>query len=261
MERRNRSNHIVGPGEMDGLSKEGRAIVNLISVKIDGIRDTFQQLLDERDERIATLESEVSSLKGSLVKFEEQFDDNESLFRKNDIILSGNDIPLVASGEDCSKLACAAIKSKLKVNIKPADIAKAQRIGRPTATQRPDRRNILVKFYRDDMKNDLLIACRQSKPSDFYISENLIPKRSSILYNLRQAKKKYPSIVAGCSSRDMKIYAWIKPNDQNTSNARNSRMMINTLHKWRSFCREVLHVSPDSILNGSSLSNVSQGVS
>ena len=104
------------------------------------------------------------------------------------------------------------------------------------------------------MKNDLLVACRQCKPNDFYISENLIPKRNNIMYRLRQAKKRYPHIVSGCSTKDMRVYAWIKPSDPHATNARNSRMAMNTLQKWEKFCRDVLKTEPGSFLNNSSLS-------
>ena len=151
------------------------------------------------------------------------------------------------------------MKNKLSVTFKPTDIVKSQRIGKKPISQAIDKRSLLVKLSGNELKNDLLAACRAVKPNNFYISENIIRKRSTILYKIRQAKKKFPKIISGCNTINMKVYAWIKPPNPSAPNARDFRMAINSEEKFSEFCRNVLNTSPSSFVsnnnNGSSAGN------
>ena len=155
------------------------------------------------------------------------------------MVLSG-DLPDVREGENCSAIVRDVVKSKLNVIISNSDISVAHRIGKKPASQAPDKRGIIVKLCRRDLKHDLLTAVRSTKPSKFYINENLTPKRSTLLYALRQAKKKFPSVVSGCNSRDGKVFVYVKPPNSKDPSARNSRMAINTLDNLKDFSTKVL---------------------
>ena len=77
--------------------------------------------------------------------------------------------------------------------VNPADISVAHRLGRKP-DQGPDKRKIVVELCRRETKQDLLKACRVVKPRNFYVNETLTRTRSTVLYGLRQARKKYPNI-------------------------------------------------------------------
>ena len=98
-----------------------------------------------------------------------------------------------SNDEDCIKIAGSIIKTKLKIIVKLADIVSVLRIGKKPESQRPDRRNIIVKLRDMEIKIDIIVSCRSKKPNNLFVNENLIPKGSSVLYNLRRAKKKFPS--------------------------------------------------------------------
>ena len=127
------------------------------------------------------------------------------------------------------------IKDKINLVFNPADISVAHRLGRKPG-QGPDNRNIVVKLCRMETKQDLLKACSAVKPRNFYKSESLIRKRSTVLYGLRQARKKHPNIIGGCGSQDGKVYAWIRPPKPNALQARNIRILVKKTAKNLRIC-------------------------
>jgi hypothetical protein len=235
----------------EDLSEEGQSIVDLFNLKLAEVTDRFTELLQEKNERIEKLEREVTTLKSSIGKFEERVDDAESMQRRDDIIISGDDVPCVVDNENCPKVACNLIKEKLQVNIKLSNVMSATRIGKKPPTQKPDKRNLLVKFSDSATKSDLLGACKTVKPKGLFINENLIPKRSNILYCLRQAKKKFHNMISGCSTRDMNVFVWLKPPNPDAEGAKNTRMQVNTYNKLQEFCSKVLKAPLTSFVDES----------
>ena len=102
---------------------------------------------------------------------------------------------------------------------------------------------------RRERKYDLISACKQTKPPNLFINENLTPTRNNILFSLRCVKKKFPSIVAACSSHDGKVYTWIKPLNPDAPSARNSKLFINTQDQLEDFCRKSLKVQIEELHN------------
>ena len=140
---------------------------------------------------------------------------------------------------------------EIKVNLKQSEIISANRVGKPVANisgSEEDRRSILFKLAEYEEKVDILAACKTVKPSGLFVNESVIPKRSNILYCLRQAKKKFPNKVAACRTMDMKVFVWVKPPNPNAPGARNSRMQINTPTKLNEFCINVLKTPLSSIV-------------
>ena len=142
---------------------------------------------------------------------EEKIDDADAYERRDTIILSGNDVPSATPGEIVSDIVCGVVRDRLKLGMDVTDISAAHRLGPKLKSQGPDRRKIIVKLCRRERKYDLITACKQTKPPNLFINENLAPTRNNILFSLRRAKKKFLNIVAACSSHDGKVYAWIKP--------------------------------------------------
>ena len=87
----------------------------------------------------------------------------------------------------------------------------AYRIGARPSDQSPDRRKILVKFVNYEAKRDLMIAFRTAKLSSLFGNDDLTPVKASLLYKMRQLKKKRSDKVAGCGSRESKLFILLKP--------------------------------------------------
>ena len=146
---------------------------------------------------------------------------------------------MYATGENCSAIVSGILKDKLNVNISLNDISVSHRLGRASGSQRPDRRSLIVKFCRRDMKTDVLRACKTVKPQGIFANESLTATRRSIHEVLRKAKKDCPKI-SGTTTIDGSVYAWIKPPIPGAAGARDTRVMINTMLKLRSFFEDTL---------------------
>ena len=187
--------------------------VQLITGHIDILREEFGDIFREKDKEISNLKLELSSLRAKMAILEERHDDADAYERRDTLLISGDGVPHVAAGENCNALVCSMVKEKLKINISPNDISTSHRTGpKPRSPQVADKRNIIVKLCRRDLKGELLSACRKCKPN-FYINESLTPTRSAILYALRKAKNISPGVVAGCNSENGRVYAYVKNRD------------------------------------------------
>ena len=95
------------------LSKEGKAIVQLITGHIDILREEFGDIFREKNKEISNLKLEPSSLKAKMAILEERHDDADAR-RRDTLLISGDGVPHVAAGENCNALVCSMVKEKLK---------------------------------------------------------------------------------------------------------------------------------------------------
>ena len=101
------------------------------------------------------------------------------------------------------------IREHLLLELAIEGISMAHRIGVKPKTQGEDKRNIMFKLCNRDVKLNILKSCKVVKPKKFYINENLTPLRNTILYVMRQAKKKHPNVINSCNSSDGSVVAWL----------------------------------------------------
>ena len=210
---------------LNDLSEDGRRIVIAIRDEIEKLRKEFAVQLQEKTTQIHELNKEVTFHKEKINKLEEKIDDAEAYERKDALVFSGEGIPSVEPGENCTTVVCDLLSSQLKLKMNHSDISTSHRIGKKKANQEADRRDIIVKLCRRDIKNDIMSACRSIRPK-FYVNEILTPTHSTILYVLRQAKRRKNRLV-GCSSMGGRVFAWIKSRDEPAG--RDIRIPINSL--------------------------------
>ncbi|KAI3384257.1 hypothetical protein SNEBB_000913 [Seison nebaliae] len=234
--------------DLSGLSLDGKMLINVFETKFNELKTYFSGLLQEKADKIKFLEEKVDNLESRLEKVEQATDDGLAIERKNDLIVSGESVPLVKMNESCTEIVQEIMKDRLKLIVPTDHFITAHRIGRKPVAQRPDKRNILMKFKNADFKDEVLHACRNEKPSDLYVNENVTPTRATILYVLRRAKAKYPSIVSGCQSRNGKVLAWVKPVNPSAAGAHNVRVMLNTRKALDDFCSKTLKTSLDTFI-------------
>ena len=230
------SNFLSGDASLTELSEDGRNIVMAIRNDIDKLRKECLEQMNEKNLQINSLNEEVTALKEKVSKLEEKIDEAEAYERRDALVFSGEDIPPVEPGENCTSIVCNLMKRRLNLNVNPSDISTSHRLGRKPTTQRSDKRKIITKLCRRDLKGDILGACRSAKPN-FYVNESLTPLRSTIMYVLRQAKKKNNRLV-GCKSIGGRVFAWITPPDG--QGERHQRIPINTHLELQSFCCDIL---------------------
>lgn len=239
--------------DLESLTGDSRAIVEILVGRFDALSAEFQAKLKSQDDRIEKLEQQVTNLKTDMSRLEVKVDDSEAYERRDTVILSGESVPTVPStGEITSNVACDLIQSKLRILVAPSDISVAHRIGRRSITQAADRRSIIVKLCRRDLKRDLLQASRSLKPENFYVNESLTPKRNAFLQTLRIAKRRFPEKISGCSSQDGKVCVWVRAPDRTS---RDSRVFINSFVQLEDFCTKTLKSPVTSLGIASHISN------
>ena len=199
--------------DLENMSAESRIILE----KLDSVRLEIVDQLKARDERIDKLESDVSVLKRENRNLRNRLDDIESNQRSDSLILSGDALPTATMNENPVQIVEDVLKSKL--NISTTDIIlSAYRIGNKPVTQSPDRRKVMVKLKNSQSRIDIIHSCKTVKPSQLYVSENLVQSRAELLYALRQAKKREPQKLLSCWSRDGRIYDLLKATSAQSNN-------------------------------------------
>ena len=243
----------------ENLSSDTKLIIQTVERKIEEMKADFENLRREFNDRLDKKNLEIlrlsddNFLRDRITKLENTMDEEDAYVRRDTIIISGNSVPEVTSGEICSDLAVHLIKDKLKLQLRETDISVAHRLGKKPTNQVADKRSIMVKLCRRDTKRDILTARRNltvaSEPS-FFINESLTPKRRTILYALRQMKKAHPSILASCSSFDGRVYAYTKPltPSHHSTTGRPTRHLVNTHSSLVEFCRTYIKKPLDTFL-------------
>lgn len=231
------------------LTEEGQKIMAFFEKKMKDFMDKTNEEINKKDKRIEVLEQEMVNMKKKIMLLEERIEDSEAYERRDTIIVSGNEIPAAVDGENSANIVRETIKDKIGVVIKPTDISIAHRIGKKPNNQVADKRNIIVKLCRRELKHDLLGACRRVRPPNLYINESLTPTRNTIMYGLRQAKKKFPDKIAGAGSSEGKVYVWLKPPVSSAPLARNTKMWVNTRTRFDDLCKNILKCETSNLIS------------
>lgn len=217
------------------VSEDGKYVVAKIKAELSKLRSEFSDMLAAKCQEITALKSEVDLLKDKVARLEERSDESDAYERKDSLIFSGDALPAFATGENCTNVVCSLVKEKLKINISPTDVSSSHRLGKKPLTQQADRRNIIVKLCRKDLKHDILLACRDVKPN-MYVNENLTPARNTIMYVLRQIRRKHSDLISGCFSQDGRVFVWVKPSQDASTGSRNVRVAVNSHSGLDQFC-------------------------
>ena len=184
-----------------------------------------------KNEKIDRLEDHCKSLQEKVAKLEEKLEDEDAYIRRENLIVSGTAVVEFKENENCVEILRNVFREKLNVEVRKEDISVSHRLGRKPAAQGPDRRSLVVKFCRRDLKRDLLQACRRKKPENLYLNESLTPLRQKIAGALRRARKERPNVVSGTTTIDGRVFVWIK------NGANDLRHCVNSIESLEVFCQ------------------------
>ena len=241
----------------DKLSGDGKLIVSVMINRFDSMKKEFFDLLATKNREVEELRDELCVMKKKVSLLEGTIDDGNAYERRDTVIFSGSAVPVVSNGENCRDIVINLVKEKLRIELPISEINIAHRLGKKPISQAPDKRNIIVKLCRRDMKREIMVASRNSQYSSstapsgpsLFINESLTPKRQTILYALRQIKRAHPTIVVGCTSIDGRVYAYTKPpNLIQNSRERSVRHPINTHEDLTKFCRDYVKLPLETFL-------------
>ena len=234
------------------LPREEEAItMSYLDRKFAELEAKFTDLISAKDARISSLEDEVKTLQAKVSKLHENIDENEAYERRDCLVFSGAALPSFSTGEICSNLVTEMVTQKLQLNITQADISVSHRLGPKPASQATDKRPIIAKFCRRDLKREVLKVGRSTRAEGFYVSESLTPARKNIFYTLRQIRKAHPSIVKGLTTRDGRIYAYTEPVNPTATNARDQQHYIGNQATLAEFCEKFVKLPLENFLSSS----------
>ena len=216
------------------------------------IKEDFQSKIMERDQKVGYLEKEVSLLNEKVLKMEKLADDAEAYERRDTVIFSGPAIPEVTSNENCTSLLQDILKTKLNFNLSQNDINTAHRLGPKPKTQAPDKRSIILKLCRRDVKREIITACKNQSPnqsSRLYANESLTSSRRKVFNTLKSIKRQHPELVRGVSSYEGRVYAYTKNPATVDGPARDRRHLVNDQDMLVKFCRDFIKKPVENFLD------------
>lgn len=203
------------------LSNEQRTLAEIIITAVNRAVQRLENVVARQSGEIAALtatvtdlqthaetrDEELSKLRDRLNTLEDQVDSN-SAYEKRDCLIVSGEVPPVSDGENCSEICRQLIRNNLRIQMKNDDISYAHRIGKKPITQAPDKRSIIIKLHRTDLKNDILSACREFRPP-FFVNESLTPTRSQVMFVLRKARGDHSDKFRTPRSYDGNVNAYV----------------------------------------------------
>ena len=96
--------------------------------------------------------------------------DNDAYERRDTVIITGQEIPEVSQGEICTNVVRNLIQENLNIVIQNNDICTAHRLGPKRENQSSNKRNLIVKLCRRDLKRDLISASKRQQNPPFFLS-------------------------------------------------------------------------------------------
>ena len=213
-------------------------------------RNELLGIINTKDKKISELNETIAIQKKHIEKVEEALDEQCQYTRRESLVFSGNLVPVVKDGEDCINEVTQLIQQTLEddLQVTPADISIAHRLGKKPNAPTLDRRSIIVRFCRRKTKYSVLNAVRTIKPPNLYINESLTPTRMKITRALRNAKAQFPRTVAGYRTSDGSITALIKSPNGNGSGSGISRLKMDSMAKLEKFFQDNFRKSVEHFL-------------
>lgn len=173
------------------LPKEMKTQVKLlqtfITKQLKAEMDTLREELKRKDQLIEQMDKDVKDLQAKVDDLETHIDRVEQYERRDTIILSGPSLPPETPSENSASVVVSTIKDQLKLIIKEEDLSVAHRLG---SAQQGRERPIIIKLVNRSLKQDIMGACIQLKPS-LYVNESLTPKRLSIFKQVLAIRKEH----------------------------------------------------------------------
>ena len=214
-----------------------------IDDKFDDFKKVLAETTAQRNEfstQVSLLKTENSKQAEMIDKLEAQLDDQDQYVRRESLVFSGDSIPAWQPAENCVDIVSKIITEKLgqETSISPADVSVAHRLGPKPTNSSPDRRSIIVRFCRRNVKYQIINKARKSKPLGLYVNESLTPLRQKITGAIRKAKREFPNVISGYNTVDGNISLYVKPPNPDAPGARNTRMTVNTMKALDDFCRK-----------------------
>ena len=139
--------------------------------------------MKEKEEKIKFLEKENSYLNKMLDEIDAVVDRQEQYSRCNCLLVLG--IVEETVGDTDEKII-NTLQQSMDETIKPENIDRSQRFGKPKSSKNAKPRAIIVKFVRYNIRNRIYRYKKKLKGTGISVTERLIVKR----INVRESKRR-----------------------------------------------------------------------
>ena len=99
-------------------------------------------------------------------------------------------MPSPTSNENCISTVRELLQQKVSLIVPTEDFHSATRLGKTNS----NKKNILIKMKSFSGKLNIIKACKAKKPN-FYANDDLPAEKQTIMYVIRETKRKFPAIV------------------------------------------------------------------
>ena len=145
----------------------------------------------------------------------EIIDNMQSASRAQTVILSG---PAVTYNErssnlDILNLTCQTLRNVYNFDLKHGDVKECTRFAPSNNNELRVKLTFLSNFVKDALM-DRVIQKNKSNGVDLNVNEFLSSKNSSLLFNIRQIKKKNPGRIFAVFSRNGKVFYKLNQDDR-----------------------------------------------
>ena len=131
----------------------------------------------------------MNKFQEKLGKLQDNINDNEAYERRDCLSFCGSSIPASISGGICANHVRELISRNLQINLNPVEITISHRLGPKPVNQSVDKRPIIAKLCRWDLRDDILRVGCTRQIQGLYINKSLTPAKINIFNALRQMKK------------------------------------------------------------------------
>ena len=194
--------------------------------------------------KVESMEIKIKTLEQTVESLSSKIDSNEQYERRDTLIMSGSISP-VNNDENCTNIVRQLMQERNFI-LNPSDISTAHRIGKKPPPNHEDRRNIIFKLTRRDLKQEIINACKQRDPK-IYINESLTPTRNAISFVLRKLKRQNRDSMGGVKSFDGNVYVWM-PIDDGATEKKFRRVTVNTKIQLDDFLHKYFKVNSDQFI-------------
>ena len=216
----------------DGLSEESKKLVACI---IRGVVSHFEDTIGKRDKMY---EDKLSTLQKRIDHLEEKIDEQENYQRRETLVMSGS-LPAFTDRENTSAIVIEKL-TQLGLAVKNDDVSISHRLGKKPTGE--DKRSIIFKLCRREMKAQIIEICKRKRPENLYINESVSPTRSSIMYALRKARQEFPTKFGTCRTEEGNIRLWLPKSEQPTNYM---KITVNTRNELYRVMLEQINYSSD----------------
>ena len=188
-----------------------------------------------------TTQENNTKIEKTIANLKKTVDDQRADDRKNNIIISGKNLPIVQPWEKCHEIAAELISRELEIDI-ARQIKKSYRTGRKSPDQE-DKRSIVVELLDQETKHTILRKCKEKKPQ-FYVNEQLTPTRSAIFFALRKAKKMEPSKISYLRSFNGNVTVYFPDNTITP----NKKMIVNNKESLDNLLGKLMNIDSSNFI-------------